>query len=210
MSDGNGISLLEDALSADAPTQRQIIATWLAMIEAQQKAEQAAKASEEANLQARKAEQARIALVEAGIEEVQRLKALSPQVSLLITTLHDEQDGSSAKLSHINYILSLLLEATRIRLEGVQTKEEKENLATLIKDIQQVEFDFVKTEEVGLREQIRWHRRSLSELKIQEAMYGSTPPVWLLNQISDAEEKITAREAELKQLLTQRQHDLPP
>lgn len=208
MSDGNGITLLEDALSADAPTQRQIIATWLAMIEAQQKAEQAAKASEEASLQARKAEQARIALVEAGFEEVQRLKALSPQVSLLITTLHDEQDGVTAKLAHINYILSLLLEASRIRLEGVQTKEEKSDLAKLIKDIQQVEFDFVKTEEVALREQIRWHRRSLNELKLQEAMYGSTPPVYLLNQISDTEEKIASREAELAQLLAQRQHDI--
>ena len=191
---------LQEALNAPAPTQTQIIQTWLALKEAHEKAEQAAREAAERSRRAETAAKNQIRIHEALLSELGRI---IQQNALWIAAIGEFQEEISQKLEQGDYRLSLILEGTRIRLEGARA--DKERLAQLIEEIKLSELDLIETEEFGLRRRIRLHHKNLSSLEIQKAAFGSiSAPLYILNQIADEEDKIKELEARLAELMKDR------
>jgi hypothetical protein len=191
---------LQEALNAPPPTQAQIIETWLALKEAHEKAEQAAREAAERSRRAETAAKNQIRIHETLLSELGRI---IQQNALWIAAIGEFQEEISQKLEQGDYRLSLILEGTRIRLEGARA--DKERLAQLIEEIKLSELDLIETEEVGLRRRIRLHHKNLSSLEIQKAAFGSmSTPLYILNQIADEEDKIKELEARLAELMKDR------
>jgi hypothetical protein len=191
---------LQAALNAPPPTQVQIIETWLALKEAHEKAEQAAREAAERSRRAETAAKNQIRIHEALLSEIGRI---IQQNALWIAAIGEFQEEISQKLEQGDYRQSLILEALRFRLEGARA--DKERLAGLIEEIKQSELDLIETEEVGLRRRLRLHHKNLSSLEIQKAAFGSASvPLYILNQIADEEDQIRELQARLDELIKSR------
>jgi hypothetical protein len=197
------VNELQGALQEPVEVQRQLIQTWLALIESNKRTEQAAQNAADKAKRAETAAKNQIRIHEALLSEIGRV---IQQNTLQAAAAREFQEEVSAKLEHLNYVLSLILEVTRLRLEGAQTKADKERLAQLIEEIKAAEFDLVETEEVQLRKLIKLHRQNLGNLQIQAAGFGAsmTVPLYLLNQMAAEEEKIADLEAKLHELMASR------
>jgi hypothetical protein len=127
---------------------------------------------------------------------------LAMAVSLTNSTLQELSEDLAAKLGHIDYLLSLHLEITKVRLAG--DRAEMERLSDLLEEVSQAEFDLVETEEVYLRRRLNLLTKNLGELQLQEALHGITPPLYLINTIADTQARIEQVKADLAALLEKR------
>lgn len=118
------------------------------------------------------------------------------------SSLQELAEDLAAKLGHIDYLLSLHLEITKVRLAG--DRAELERLSSLLEEASQAQFDLVETEEVYLRRRLNLLTKNLGELQVQEAAHGLAAPVYLINQIADTQAKIEGAKRELAALLEKR------
>ena len=141
-------------------------------------------------------------------QSVQEVKALRLAFEYLATEVRELTQTIETELNAVGYRLGLLVEINRLLASGVKTREEKQRLSQLVDEIDQLDFDQAETEELALRKRIKWLYKTLRELQIREAMYGSTAiPVHIINEIDDTREKIAKAEAELNELLRKRKDE---
>lgn len=127
---------------------------------------------------------------------VEKVNYLTLAVQYLSTEVSELSREIQNRLEHNQYVLSLLVEITRLRVSG----SDPGRLSELLREADRVEFDFAETEELALRKRIRTLKKTLNELKIREAAYGIGAPVELVNEISYTEERIETATQELAAL----------
>lgn len=202
MTDAND---LQEALGAPSPTQSQIIETWLALIEAQKAAAQAAQAAEARSRAAYQAERARTKLVEAGFEEIERLKRLEPQISTMIQNyqtftaailgMDEKMEDLHARQGVIDEKIKLILEIERARVGNIRDPGKRKELEGKIEEAQELSL-----EAAGIKRRLSKQLGNLQYLQEQAASYGAgRVPLEIINQIADTQEQVQQLQVELKQ-----------